>query len=66
MFAQQIRKIMKVYIDDILVKSLYAEDHLTHLFEMFDVLCIYKIKLNLNKCAFGISSSKFLGFMVNQ
>lgn len=55
---------MEVYVDNMLVKSLQAEDHLTHLSEMFDILRKYKMKLNPSKCAFGVSSSKFLGFMV--
>lgn len=32
---------------------------------MFDVLRRYGKKLNPLKCAFGVSSAKFLGFMVN-
>lgn len=56
---------MKVYVDNMLVKSLHAKDHLTHFAEMFDVLCMYERKLNSNKCAFGVSLGKFLGFMVN-
>lgn len=32
---------------------------------MFEVLSNYKMKLNPYKCAFGVSSGKFLGFMVN-
>lgn len=57
---------MEVYVDDMLVKSFHAHDYLAHLSEMFDVLPKYRMKLNPNKCAFGVSSSKFLGFMVNQ
>ena len=34
--------------------------------EMFTILRKYQIKLNPLKCAFGLSSGKFLGFMVNQ
>lgn len=37
MFAQLTGKTMEVYIDDMLVKNLHAEDHLTHLSEMFDI-----------------------------
>lgn len=33
---------------------------------MFDILWIYGMKLNSNKCALGVSLGKFLGFMVNQ
>lgn len=57
---------MKVYVDDILVKSFYAGDHLAHLTEMFNIFCIYNMKLNPNKYVFKVSSRKFLGFMVNQ
>ena len=56
---------MEVYIDDILVKSVKAELHVDHLTEAFQVLKDYKMKLNPNKCAFGVSSRKFLGFIVN-
>ena len=32
----------------------------------FETLCLYDMKLNPNKYVFGISSRKFLGFMVSQ
>ena len=56
---------MEVYIDDMLVKSVKAELHVDHLAESFQVLKDYKVKLNPNKCAFGVSTGKFLGFIVN-
>ena len=56
---------MEVYVDDVLVKSLDEEKHLDDLQETFDTLRRYNIKLNPSKCAFGVSSSKFLGFMVS-
>ena len=56
---------MEVYVDDMLVKSKKAEDHLGHLEEMFQVLRRYHMKLNPLKCSFGVSSGKFLGFIVN-
>ncbi|KAL5555727.1 hypothetical protein UlMin_037963 [Ulmus minor] len=65
MFKQQIRKTMEVYVDDMLVKSLKADEHIDNLRESFEVLCEYKMKLNPAKCAFGVTSGKFLGFMVN-
>ena len=34
--------------------------------ETFDTLRRYNMKLNPNKCAFGVSSRKFLGFMVSR
>ncbi|XP_070045666.1 uncharacterized protein [Nicotiana tomentosiformis] len=57
---------MEVYIDDMLVKSLNAGDHLKYLQETFDILRKYNMKLNPEKCVFRVSSGKFLGFMVSQ
>ncbi|XP_060177982.1 uncharacterized protein LOC132607918 [Lycium barbarum] len=56
---------MEVYIDDMLVKSLDLEDHLKHLQETFKILRKYSMKLNPEKCTFGVGSGKFLGFLVS-
>ena len=56
---------MEVYINNMLVKSIKAELHITHLAKTFQVLRSYNMKLNLAKCAFGVSAGKFLGFIVN-
>ena len=66
MFKDLMRKTMEVYVDDMLVKSRIVGDHVEHLGQMFDVLRKYQMKLNPLKCAFGVESGKFLGFMVNQ
>ena len=65
MFHPQIGRSVEVYVDDMLVKSLGEEKHLDDLQETFDILRQYNIKLNPSKCAFGVSSGKFLGFMVS-
>ncbi|XP_022846390.1 uncharacterized protein LOC111369139 [Olea europaea var. sylvestris] len=65
MFSQQIEKIMEVCVDDMLIKSINAKDHCQHLTEMFDILRKYGMKLNPRKCAFGVSSGRFLGNIVN-
>ena len=57
---------MEVYIDDMLVKSKESPDHTKHLQETFELLYTYGMKLNPLKCAFGVSSGKFLCFMVTQ
>ena len=56
---------MEVYIDDMLVKSVKAELHITHFTEAFQVLKSYNMKLNPAKCAFGVSAGKFFGLIVN-
>ena len=65
-FRPQIGRNVKVYINDTLVKSLDEEKHLDDLQGTFDTLRRHQMKLNPSKCAFGVSSGKFLGFMVSQ
>jgi hypothetical protein len=65
MFKKQIGRNVKVYVDDMLVKSHYASSHVTNIEEAFGVLEEHNMKLNPFKCAFGVSSDKFLGFMVS-
>ena len=57
---------MEVYIDDMLIKSKERPDHTTNLQQVFDLLRTYGMKLNPVKCAFGVSASRFLGFMMTQ
>ena len=64
MFADQIRRTMDVYIDDMLVKFLEAEDHISHMQQAFSTLRKYNMRLNPAKCSFGVSSNKFLGYIV--
>ena len=66
MFVHQIGRNIQVYVDDMLVKSLRKDNHLDNLRETFDTLRSYNMKLNPNKCAFGVMVGKFLGFMVSQ
>ena len=65
MFAHQIERNVQVYVDDMLVKSWQEDDHLEDLNKTFDTLCSYNVKLNLSKCAFRVTTEKFLGFMVS-
>ena len=66
MFMHQIGRNVQVYVDDMLVKSLRKDNHLDNLRETFDTLRSYNMKLNPNKCAFGVMAGKFLGFMASQ
>ena len=65
MIKEQIDHTMEVYVDDMLIKSLKAKQHIENLRETFGVLWKYKMKLNLAKYAFGVYSGKFLSLMVN-
>uniref|UniRef100_A0A2N9H452 Uncharacterized protein n=1 Tax=Fagus sylvatica TaxID=28930 RepID=A0A2N9H452_FAGSY len=66
MFHHQIGRNVEVYVDDMLVKTKDERKHLEDLKETFETLRRYRMKLNPNKCVFGVSSGKFLGFMVSQ
>ena len=65
MFHPQIGRNVEVYVDDMLVKSLDEGKYLDDLQETLNTLRRYNIKLNPSKCAFGVASGKFLGFMVS-
>ena len=58
MFKDLIGKTMEEYMDDMLVKSRIARDHMDHLGEIFFILRKYQMlsQMNLNplKCAFGV------------
>ncbi|CAA0841636.1 Unknown protein, partial [Striga hermonthica] len=66
MFARLIGHTMEVYVDDMLVKSEQASEHIAHLSKVFDILREYSMVLNPKKCTFGVGSGKFLGYMVSQ
>lgn len=55
---------MEAYIDDMVAKSKKVEDHLAHLDDNFGILKAYKLRLNAEKCAFGVGSGKLFGHLV--
>ncbi|KAI5329272.1 hypothetical protein L3X38_028669 [Prunus dulcis] len=65
-FKEQIGKTMEVYVDDMLVKAPARADHIKNLAEAFSLLRKYNMKLNPSKCTFGVSSGRFLGYLVTQ
>jgi len=66
MFHDFIEKFMQVYIDDIVVESSSERDHLDHLQQSFERMRKYGLKMNPLKCAFGIRTCDFLGFVVHK
>ncbi|GAA0159713.1 hypothetical protein LIER_16427 [Lithospermum erythrorhizon] len=63
-FATQIGRNMEIYVDDMLVKSKLRKDHLENLKEIFDQLRKSKLIINPDKCSFGVTLGKFLGYMI--
>ena len=66
MFRGLISSSRDVYMEDLLVKSMEEADHLTHLAKVFHILRSYRMKLNPSKCAFSVSSRKFLGHLISR
>ncbi|KAK1588067.1 hypothetical protein Q3G72_019523 [Acer saccharum] len=66
MFTIQLGKTMEIYVDDMLTKSVTSVEHARNLRETFIILRQYRMRLNLTKCAFDVSSKKFFSFMVHQ
>ena len=65
-FHELIGKIVEIYIDDVLVKSKGYQEHLADLCKALECTRKHGLKMNPNKCAFGVSAGQFLGFMVHE
>ena len=65
-FHEIIGKIVEIYIDDVVVKSKGYQEHLADLRTSFECTRKHGLKMNPNKCAFGVSAGQFLGFMVHE
>jgi hypothetical protein len=53
------------YVDDIIVKNTKQENHIADLQETFANFRQANLKLNLEKCVFGVKKGKFLGCLVS-
>ncbi|KAL1352204.1 hypothetical protein AAHE18_06G150000 [Arachis hypogaea] len=54
------------YVEDLVVKSTSEKQHTEHLRVVFTRYRKYRLKMNPMKCAFRVSSGKFLGFKVHK
>ena len=57
---------IEIYIDDSVVKSNKAVEHVNHLRKFFERIRLQQLKLNQLKCAFRVQAEIFLGFLVHQ
>ena len=55
-FKTQIGRNIEVYVDNMLMKCLQTSDHVRDLEKAFDTLRWHQMKLNMTKCAFGVTS----------
>ncbi|XP_068463951.1 uncharacterized protein [Phaseolus vulgaris] len=64
--AHMLGRNVQAYMDDMVVTSHEKEQHSVDLEELFATIARYCLKLNLEKCVFGVESRKFLGFMLTE
>ena len=65
LFHDVIHHEIEVYVDYMIARSQTEEEHLDHLHKLFERLKKYKLRLNPNKCTFGVRSSQLLGFVIS-
>ena len=65
-FHDMIHIDMKVYVDDILVKSMTRAEHPQALAKILQRSWEHNLKMNPKKYVFGVSSGKLLGFIVSK
>jgi hypothetical protein len=61
----QLRRNILAYVDDIVVKSVQRKDHISDLAETFANMRVANLKLNPEKCVFGIHKGKVLRCLVS-
>jgi hypothetical protein len=65
-FGEHIGRTVEAYIDDIIVKTRKASDLLSELEVTFRCLKAKGVKLNPEKCVFGVPRGMLLGFIVSE
>jgi hypothetical protein len=65
-FGEHIIRTVEAYVDDIVVKTKKASDLLSDLETIFKCLRAKGVKLNPEKCVFGVPRGMLLGFIVSE
>src|SRR3954471_4596170 len=65
-FHDLIGKLVEIYIDDVVVKSVSVEEHLEDLRCILERTRKFGLRMNPKKCAFGVTAGQFLGFLVHE
>jgi hypothetical protein len=65
-FRDHIGRTVEAYVDDIVVKTRKVNDLVNDLRITFDCLRANKVKLNPEKCIFGVPRGMLLGYIISQ
>jgi len=64
--APMLGRNVHAYVDDMVVTSQERVQHVTDLEELFATIAKYRLKLNPEKCVFGVEVGNFLGFLLTE
>jgi len=64
--APMLGRNVQAYVDDMVVTSQERGRHIADLEELFATIAKYRLKLNPEKCVFGVEVGKFLGFLLTE
>jgi len=64
--ALMIGRNVQAYVNDMVVTSMEKDQHIVDLEELFTTIARYNLKLNPEKCVFGVEVNKFLGFLLTE
>ena len=64
--APMLGRNVQAYVDDMVLTSHERGQHTADLEELFATIARYRLKLNPEKCVFGVEAGKFLGFMLTE
>jgi len=64
--APMLGRNVQAYVDDMVETSHERGQHATDLEEPFATISKYRLKLNPEKCVFGVEAGKLLGFMLTE
>ena len=65
-FKKYLRDFLEVYMDDLCIHSGKRDEHIDHLWLIFETCTIYRICLNPKKCVFMVRQGKILGHIVSK
>ena len=60
-----LKNVLVVYVDDLVLHTKSEEEHIRKLEELFKIFIKYNVKLNLSKCYFVQDRIKFMGYNVD-
>ena len=66
LFHDMIHKEVEIYVDDMIIKSMDREGHVPALRKFFQRLRKYQMRLNPQKCIFGVTKGKLLGYVISK